>query len=171
MTFSISARVRGSFTKFGIPVHIRLPQTHELDTINAIILAAKSHWGYPKAWIAQWMPELEVTAQRLEQQRLWVASRQNELVGVVALTEVDELGQIELCDCWVEPNHMRQGIGAALLRFACEQATKMTATRLVLAADPNAEDFYLRMGAVKVGERASLPQGRKLPLMAIELEA
>ena len=60
-----------------------------------------------------------------------------------------------------------QGIGAALWEHAMERATALGATLLEIEADPNAEGFYLKMGATTIGEVAYVLEGqrRRLPLM------
>jgi hypothetical protein len=40
---------------------------------------------------------------------------------------------------------------------------------LRVVSDPNAAGFYLRMGACQVGEQASVPVGRRLPVLVIPL--
>ncbi len=40
---------------------------------------------------------------------------------------------------------------------------------LRIASDPNAEGFYLKMGARRVGETPSQPEGRALPLLLLEV--
>ena len=53
-----------------------------------------------------------------------------------------------------------------------KRALELGARRMVIQSDPFAEDFYLAMGAIRTGERASrsIP-GRVLPLMSLTLQA
>ena len=54
---------------------------------------------------------------------------------------------------------------------ACEVARTLPADRLLIVADPNAEGFYLRMGARRVGEEDSeVVDGRRLPIMLLDLD-
>ena len=57
-----------------------------------------------------------------------------------------------------------------LIERAMQTARQRGAKRLVIQADPNAEPFYLSVGARRIGTResASIP-GRQLPLLAVEL--
>jgi hypothetical protein len=45
----------------------------------------------------------------------------------------------------------------------------MKIARLKIVSDPNAEGFYLRMGAQRVGWVAAQPRGRRLPLLVIHV--
>ena len=44
-------------------------------------------------------------------------------------------------------------------------------TTLRIASDPFAEGFYEKMGARRVGDVPSTPEGRRLPLLVFELRA
>jgi hypothetical protein len=43
------------------------------------------------------------------------------------------------------------------------------APRLWISADPNAERFYTRVGARRVGEVPSTPTGRTLPRLVLDV--
>jgi GNAT superfamily N-acetyltransferase len=70
---------------------------------------------------------------------------------------------------WVDPPYLRRGIGARLLAHAMETVRGLGGTELRVASDPNAEGFYRRMGARRVGEAPSTPPGRVLPLLIVDV--
>ena len=72
--------------------------------------------------------------------------------GVVAFAPGDEAGALDLNKLFVEPRHIRGGIGRALLAHAVTEARQRGAERLTILADPNAAGFYERNGAVRIGE-------------------
>ena len=43
------------------------------------------------------------------------------------------------------------------------------AKKMLIDSDPNAEGFYQHMGAVRIGEVSSKPEGRTLPQLVYEL--
>jgi hypothetical protein len=59
------------------------------------------------------------------------------------------------------------GAGRRLFEHASRTASELGFTQLSIEADPNAEGFYLAMGATRLGERRS-PSGRSLPLLVVE---
>jgi N-acetylglutamate synthase-like GNAT family acetyltransferase len=73
---------------------------------------------------------------------------------------------------WIKPEYIRAGVGRRLFEHVRVQAEDRHLSALELSADPNAEGFYQRMGAVRIGEvRADIAgQARILPRMRIELE-
>ncbi len=65
---------------------------------------------------------------------------------------VERGSKVELEHLWVLPEHIGTGIGRALFDHAVRKAAALGATILSIEADPNAEGFYRRMGARRVGE-------------------
>ncbi len=59
-------------------------------------------------------------------------------------------GAYELDGLFVEPDHMRRGIGASLVEDACERGRSAGATRLEVTAGP-AQVFYEKLGFRVVG--------------------
>jgi GNAT superfamily N-acetyltransferase len=90
--------------------------------------------------------------------------------GVAVL--IDRGGDAELDHLWVDPPAIGRGVGKRLFLAVAERARRAGAARIVLNSDPYAEAFYLRLGAVRIGDHpvAEIP-GRVLPRMAFSLGA
>ncbi len=80
---------------------------------------------------------------------------------------------MELEHLWLLPEKMGLGLGRALFEHAARRAASLGAEILRIEADPNAEGFYLRMGAARVGEIVYELEGRErvLPLLAVDVGA
>ena len=72
-----------------------------------------------------------------------------EVAGFLGLARMD--GQWHLEHLWVLPAFQGCGLGRALFDEAVRQARAVGATELHIKSDPNAEPFYLKMGAVRTG--------------------
>ena len=72
---------------------------------------------------------------------------------------------------WVLPEQMGRGFGRRFFAHAAAFAAERGALSLTIEADPNAEPFYQRMGALRVGTRESQIDGstRLLPLLKYAL--
>jgi GNAT superfamily N-acetyltransferase len=150
-------------------VHVRRAVAGDADTLTRVAHAAKRHWGYPETLLALWKRDLTVTAQLIAEHPVYCAVRGSEVVGFYALSEDD--GVFELEHMWVDPAHMRAGLGARLFRHATDLVRSLGGASLRIASDPNAEGFYRRMGARRVGTVPSTPAGRELPLLVIEIDS
>jgi GNAT superfamily N-acetyltransferase len=150
-------------------VHIRQAVAGDAAVLTRVAHAAKRHWGYPEAWIDLWVSDLTVTAAFVEAHPVYCAVRGTEVVAFYALSA--DGAAFELEHMWVDPAHLGAGLGAHLLRHATDVVRSLGGTSLAIASDPNAEGFYRRMGARRVGSVPSTPTGRELPLLVIEIDS
>ena len=79
--------------------------------------------------------------------------------------------KVELEHLWVSPAWIGSGVGRLMFEHAMDEAASRGASAVEIEADPNAEGFYLRMGARRTGENVYEIDGQRrvLPLMAVEL--
>lgn len=150
---------------------IRSANPDDAATLTAIAHAAKRHWKYPEDWIEHWQSDLTITPEFIANNEVFVAIIDDEIAGCCALVVSDSLAEIE--HMWIKPECMGTGVGRALFEHARDRAVALGFSTLELSADPNAEGFYQRLGAVRIGEvRADIAgQTRVLPRMKIELDA
>ncbi|BBL80569.1 N-acetyltransferase [Rubrobacter xylanophilus] len=132
--------------------------------LTEMALAAKRHWGYPERWMELWRKELTITPQLAAEGEVWVAEEDGAKLGFYALSPSGR----ELEHLWVRPERLGEGVGRALFFHALSRAAELGAETLLIESDPNAEGFYVRMGAAKIGERVAELDGRErvLPLLA-----
>jgi GNAT superfamily N-acetyltransferase len=137
----------------------------DAETLTAIAHSAKRHWGYPEAWIEAWRDILTMRPEFVAANVAWSAVEDGRIVGFYVLTT--EADGIHLDHLWIVPAAMRRGIGRALFEHAAAQARNLGFTAIKIEADPNAEAFYRRMGAQRVGASTSevCGQRRDLPLL------
>jgi len=118
--------------------------------------------------ITLWAEDLTITAEFITTNPVFVAESAGGLQGVFAVTFDGESAELE--HLWVDPDQMGAGLGRQLLSQAMELARERGARSMIIVSDPHAEDFYLHLGASRVGEVDSLPEGRKIPKLNLDLE-
>jgi len=147
---------------------IRVALPAETERLTAIAHASKRHWGYPEAWIEMWRDALTITPGYLAAHDVFVVERARDPLGFYALVERDKAWDLD--HFWIHPNSMGHGLGRALFNHAVGQVRRRErGASLEIESDPNAESFYLHMGARRVGEISTEWPGmtRTLPLLAI----
>jgi GNAT superfamily N-acetyltransferase len=137
--------------------------------LTEIAISAKRHWNYPERWIEIWLPSLTISPEYISQNETWMAVVDTTMAGFYSLHKDGE--SLWLDNLWVLPEFMGQGIGKQLFQHALERSRAFGASTLKIEADPNAQSFYEKMEARKVGERHSEIDGqpRILPIMEINL--
>jgi GNAT superfamily N-acetyltransferase len=147
---------------------IRPALAGESETISALALRSKAHWGYSPEFLEQCRAELTYTPERCASGRVMVAARDGGILGFYATDGDAPRGELDAL--FVDPDHIGTGLDGLLLQHALTQTASAGYTELCLDADPYAAEFYLRHGAVLIGETpsGSIP-GRSLPRMRFDL--
>jgi GNAT superfamily N-acetyltransferase len=140
-------------------------KAEDAETLTEIAHAAKRHWGYPENWIRAWRDILTMRPEFIAENTAYCAIEDDRPIGFYILTR--EADGIHLDHLWVLPDAMGRGIGRALFEHAAAQAVELKFDSIKIESDPNAEDFYTRMGAIRVGTAVSEVEGtrRELPRM------
>ena len=140
-------------------------KSEDAATLAEIAHAAKRHWGYPENWIAAWRDILTIRSEFITGNIACCAVEEDHIVGFYVLTQEDD--GIHLDHLWILPSAMGRGIGRALFEHAAGAARTLGFDLIRIEADPNAEGFYKRMGASRVGWSAGEVEGspRELPLL------
>ena len=151
---------------------IRLARPEEAAALTALCIRSKAHWGYDARFMRQAAAALTISAGMIEAGRVLVAESQGgNLLGVAAVEELDTAGGFDLALLFVEPAAIRTGIGHALFAACVRVAATEGGKCLSILADPFAEAFYKKLGAVRIGEAPSdaIP-GRMLPLFEYRID-
>ncbi len=133
-------------------------------------MRSKAHWGYSKSFLAACADELHLAPAAIESGLAWrVAVEDGHVVGLYGLERCDR-DRVELAALFVEPGRIGSGIGRHLVADAVRVAGRLGYEHIIIQGDPNAEGFYLAMGATQTGyrESGSIP-GRSLPLFEIRV--
>jgi N-acetylglutamate synthase-like GNAT family acetyltransferase len=112
--------------------------------------------------------ELTLTPESITSSNVKVAEINERLVGMAQLEVHERVA--ELAKLFVEPDVLRSGAGRALFMWAKTAARQFGAAVLIIDADPDAADFYRRLGATgdSLVPSGSLP-GRVIPRLRVTL--
>lgn len=112
--------------------------------------SVQERWGYSDAFMA-WEPEaITVTPEHVEDAITNVLEDAGRLLGYYVLRGGPP--EIEMSRLMIEPSAIGKGCGRLLWEHALATARELGMAAITLDADPNAEPFYRRMGAITVGE-------------------
>lgn len=113
--------------------------------------------------------ELTITTRDFDRSTLYVAINGETIVGL-AQSGIDGT-EAHLHKLFIEPRAIRTGAGRELFGWTVTAARQHRAERLWIEADPDAAEFYRKMGAVDDGfvPSQSIP-GRVLPRLRFDLQ-
>jgi GNAT superfamily N-acetyltransferase len=146
-------------------MRITRAKAEDAKVLTEIAFAAKRHWGYPERWIQSWRDILTMRPEFVAANVAYVAVEDDRVAGFYLLTTEND--RMDLDHLWIMPDAMGRGIGRALFEHAVEQAKGLGFSEIQIEADPNAEGFYLHMGAKRAGTSVTQIEGerRELPLL------
>jgi GNAT superfamily N-acetyltransferase len=147
---------------------VRVARPDEAEAVSALAMRSKAHWGYDAEFLEACRAELTWTPEQIEQQDVLVSEEDGRLLGTTARGGTAPDGG--LWAVFVDPEQQGRGVGRALAEAVLARAADAGFHTLTIAADPNAEGFYLAVGAEKVGEVPSDARvGRILPILRFDL--
>lgn len=150
---------------------IRQAQPNEADLLTDVTLRSKAYWGYDADFMKNVTPILTIHAETIATSEYWVLETDGVVQGYYSLEAPIE-DSITLENLFIVPEAIGKGYGKTLLRHALQTAVERGFKVVTLDSDPNAEGFYLKLGAERVGERPSnIMANRILPLMRFDLHA
>ena len=150
---------------------LRRALANESQALSELAVQAKSTWGYSAAQLASWASDLRISPESIVTEPTFVVEADGGLAGVLQLDTTTVPWAIE--HLWVHPSAGRRGIGSQLVRHALRYARERGERELRIDSDPQAEQFYTRLGARKVGEVAAPIEGepgRVRPQLVISTE-
>jgi GNAT superfamily N-acetyltransferase len=149
-------------------VKIRRAVNEDADSLTQIAQDAKRHWGYPEHWLEHWQADLTISGDFIASNPVYVAESDGDLRGFYALIIENE--KAELDHLWVAPQHIGTGVGKQLFLHAMQHAARENVSAVEILADPNAEGFYRKQGAHRIGEVVSEIDGepRILPRLTVD---
>jgi GNAT superfamily N-acetyltransferase len=145
-------------------ITVRTARPEEAPALSELALRSKGYWGYDAAFLEACRAELTIDPATIGPWRITVAEVEGCPAGLSALSGDGPEGELELL--FIEPEMIGSGVGRVLFERAVETAAGAGIERIRIEADPGAEGFYQRMGAVRIGEAPSGSiAGRELPVL------
>lgn len=123
-----------------------------LEDLNRLIARSKAYWDWPEEYLSRALSLHRITSFYLRSNRCFeVVTKHGELLGFLSLTVGN--GRVVIDNLWIDPGHIRRGIGTMAMHFVFELARACGWAHLWVLPDPPAEGFYRVLGFSDTGER------------------
>ena len=153
----------------GEQIEIVRAQPEDANTLTGIAIAAKRHWGYPENWMVKWQEVLTISPDSVSANMVYKAIRNGKIIGFYEL--INTHTKLELKHLWVHPDEIGHGVGKQLMAHVILHAVSRDHEEMEIESDPNAKEFFKKMGARSVGARIYKLEGsqRMLPLLYLNI--
>ena len=149
-------------------MRIRKARTDEGPILSGIALRSKAYWGYDKDFIEACKEDLTISEQKIEKNHVYVLEDPSGIIGFYCLAAKGKTGSLDFL--FIDPGFIGKGYGRLLWESIMQTAREIGLEEFTIDSDPHAEEFYKKMGAVRIGEVGSTVfRDRKLPLMKVSV--
>ena len=146
---------------------IRKAVEQDVGKLNAVAYMSKAYWGYSKEFLDKSNASITVTKEYLEEYPTYILELNENIIAFYSFSF--QPNRLEAM--FIEPNYIGKGFGRLLWSDVMQKAIQFNWTEFVLDSDPNAEGFYIRMGAKRLGTIPSpVIPNRVLPVMQVKVE-
>ncbi len=145
---------------------IRKANVEDAATLTDIAFKAKGYWGYSDDFMNAWKDALIITVEDIQSKVIYLLEEDKAIKGFYCLCiETQELESL-----FVAPTYIGQGLGKVLWGNILLKATENGLSSFHFNSDPNAYEFYLKMGAKRtIYVESTVIPGRIYPLMEYTL--
>ena len=153
-----------------LSLHVENAKQTNLVDLNKIMRRSKGFWGYSESYLDEFMQRLPVTENCIKNYDMYCVYIDGILGAFYGFKKNDE-DQDELDFFFLDAPYIGKGLGRELWKFSLISAKELKIKTFVIASEPHAEKFYLKMGCKKIGVRpppiVSMPD---IPLLIYSIE-
>lgn len=143
--------------------------TDDAEILTNITKKSKSHWGYSNEQIESWSSQLTITTNYIETNKIYKLVINDLVVGYYSYVILEE-NVVQLDNLFVLPEYIGKGLGTFLMSDFLDRCKALKFQKVVLDADPNAENFYKKHGFKTIGQIETSIKDRFLPIMELHLD-
>jgi ribosomal protein S18 acetylase RimI-like enzyme len=136
--------------------------------LTEITKKSKAYWGYSEEQIEKWSKFLSVTPLYIDSSLVYKLTIEDQLAGYYSFLYQDEK-TVKLDNLFVLPEYIGKGLGKILMNHFLSVLNKTIVKKVILHSEPNAEQFYAKLGFIKTGEIETSIKDRFMPLMELNI--
>ncbi len=145
---------------------IRSAKVQDCHLLSNLAYKSKAYWGYTEDFLQQCKEDLTVTKGYIEENPVFVMESDNKIIAFYSLT----INEMKLDALFIDPDYIGKGLGRMIWDHLLNKAKELGISEFTLDSEPNAEGFYLKMGAKNIGSTPSTVfPDRHLPLMKVDV--
>ena len=141
----------------------------DASELTELTIRSKDYWNYGEKQIQEWRGDLTIKPNYIDENQVFKLIISNKLIGFYAFQPENEK-LVKLNFLFVEPEFIGKGYGKLIMDDFLARIKKMDYEKATLDSDPNAVEFYRRIGFRIVGKLKTKVKDRFLPIMEMEIK-
>lgn len=143
-------------------LNIRRARKEDSEALSNVAARSEAYWGYDSEYMEKFRRIYKVTKEFITENPTFVMEEDNNIIGFYAVLRENDITSLEYF--FIEPRYIGQGYGKILWNHLINNCKIAGIRELDIVTSPQAQDFYVKMGAVACGEVESLlKEGRIIP--------
>lgn len=148
---------------------IRRAKICEAKILTDLLVRSEAYWGYDSTFMENFKSLYRVTEQFINNNETFIIEENEDIIGFYALL-IDEK-ETSLEYLYIETICIGKGYGKLLWEHMIEICKNWGIKEITLVTSPQVQEFYIKMGAVQIGEVDSLViKDRKIPKLLYKIE-
>lgn len=136
--------------------------------LTEITKKSKAYWGYSEEQIEKWSNNLTITIEYIQNNDVFNLVEESKIIGYYSYLK-QENNQIKLDNLFLLPKYIGKGFGVFLMNDFLQRIRNEKYEKIILDSEPNAEQFYQKIGFKKIGEFETSIKNRFMPIMEMSL--
>jgi GNAT superfamily N-acetyltransferase len=150
-------------------LNIRIAKMNESETLSNIAARSESYWGYDSDYMEKFKDIYKVTEEFISKNTTFIIEEYNNIIGFYGVLIENDMASLEYF--FIEPEYIGQGYGKLLWNHLVKHSKIIGIKEFIIVTSPQAQEFYIKMGAVTCGEIESLlKKGRIIPKLIYTVE-
>jgi len=136
--------------------------------LTEITKKSKAFWGYSEEQILEWNDNLTISKDYIESNNTFKLLNDNIVIGYYSyIIEEEKIARLD--NLFVLPEYIGKGFGKSLVNDFLRRMRNQKIKKIILDSEPNATEFYRRIGFEKIGEFETSIKNRFMPIMEMKL--
>lgn len=149
-------------------MNIQNAKTENHIRLTEITKKSKAYWGYSDEQMEKWNNNLTITRDYIEENSVFNLVDENQIIGYYSYFRLEN-NQVKLDNLFILPEYIGKGFGSFLMNDFVERMRNEKCQKIILDSEPNAEQFYQKIGFTKIGEFETSIKNRFMPIMEMIL--
>jgi len=149
-------------------ISFRRATDSDLDNLNQLAYLSEAYWGENAEFLSRFKEAYTIDSRYLLEHHVMLMEENRSLLGFYAIKSVDNLWELDFF--YVGVALIGHGYGKIMWDHLIQECIDLGILSFEFVTSPEAEAFYLKMGAARVGMvESSLRAGKMIPKLKVKM--
>ncbi len=150
-------------------INIRRAKAGEANILTNIAISSEAYWGYDEDYMENFKNTYRISENYISNYTTFLIEDNEIIAGFYGILMNE--GKTELEYFFIDTKYIGKGYGRLLWDHVIETAKGVNIKEFEIVTSPEAIGFYIKLGALEIGEVESLVKvGRKIPRLIYKIE-